>query len=379
MFRRHVTKRISAYVNGELPAEESRRVAEHLLECSRCRQEHDLVKFGASLAGQLPRVSAPAEMWGELERLLDAEPAKPAVQPAGRWSGFTLNWGYVAAAGATIFLVAIISLIWIRRENPQVTATHNAPPVPAHCNGWEVESLVGQIRIDEATVSGLGCFKTGELLETDAASRAKIKVGEIGHVELAPNSRVRLVSTSETEQRLAMDRGKMHATITAPPRLFFVNTPSAEAIDLGCEYTLEVDDDGSSLLHVILGFVELASKGRVSWVPRYAMCESRPGKEPGTPFFEDATEEFRRALSRFDFEDGGWDALKTVLKTARDRDTFTLWQLLPRVDEATRRKVLDRMIELVGLPKGITREGTLRLDPQMLEAWKDAMDTVWFQ
>jgi len=36
------------------------------------------------------------------------------------------------------------------------------------------------------------------------------------------------------------------------------------------------------------------------------------------------------------------------------------------------------MIELVGLPKGITREGTLQLDQDVLDAWKDEMDTVWF-
>ena len=33
---------------------------------------------------------------------------------------------------------------------------------------------------------------------------------------------------------------------------------------------------------------------------------------------------------------------------------------------------------LVGLPKGVTREGTMRLDPNTLERWKDKMDTVWF-
>ena len=36
----------------------------------------------------------------------------------------------------------------------------------------------------------------------------------------------------------------MSARIWAPPRLFYVNTPSAVAEDLGCAYTLEVDDLG---------------------------------------------------------------------------------------------------------------------------------------
>jgi hypothetical protein len=37
------------------------------------------------------------------------------------------------------------------------------------------------------------------------------------------------------------------------------------------------------------------------------------------------------------------------------------------------------MIELVGLPKGISRDATLKLDPGTLEMWKDELDTIWFQ
>ena len=66
----------------------------------------------------------------------------------------------------------------------------------------------------------------GELLETDAQSRALLDIGQIGTVELEPNSRVRLIETDVTEHRLALDRGKIHAKISAPPRLFFVDTPS---------------------------------------------------------------------------------------------------------------------------------------------------------
>jgi hypothetical protein len=376
MFRRHVAKQISAYLHGELAAEESRRVAEHLLACERCRREHDEIKFGASLAGKLPTVAAPSGMWSEIEAALSRSPGKPARQSYARRSAFTLNWGYVAAASGAVILIAAISLLWLR--SPEKEEAANNPPAPAQCDAWEVESLTGKIVIDEALVSGLGCFRVGELLQTDNQSRARIKVGEIGHVEIEPNSRLRLVEASQDEHRLALDRGTMHATIHAPPRLFFVNTPSAEAIDLGCAYTLEVDDDGSGFLHVTSGWVALVRDGRESFVPIGAMCETRPGIGPGTPFFDDATEEFRQALARFDFESGGLEALKVVLKTARERDTFTLWQLLPRVEGPTRQKVLDRMIALVGLPAGITREGTMRLDPQMLELWKEEMDTVWF-
>ena len=80
------------------------------------------------------------------------------------------------------------------------------------------------------------------------SSRAQIAVSSIGNVDIDENTRVRLLETRPTEHRLELARGKMSARIWAPPRLFFVDTPSAVAADLGCAYTLEVDDHGAQLV-----------------------------------------------------------------------------------------------------------------------------------
>lgn len=364
MFNKHVAKYLSAYCNGELTAEESRRVAEHLLACGRCQREYDEIKLGVQLAERLPQVSAPAEMWDQIEALLDGEMREPALQIKGRRFAFMFNPYGIAAVSAALVVAVVIGVAYFRNYGPRPS--------------WKVESLAGRPRIDGDSIDNTGRLAVGESLETDDKSRARISVGAIGRVDIDPNSRVRLLETDVTEHRLALDHGRMEAHIWAPPRLFFVDTPSAEAIDLGCAYTLEVDDTGRGFLHVTSGWVALVRDGRESYVPIGAMCETRPGTGPGTPYFEDAGDGFREALERFDFEDGGAGALNTVLLESRDRDTFTLWHLLQRVDGNERARVLDRMIALVGLPQGLTREGILRLDRQMLEYWKDELDTVWF-
>ncbi|HEX6717312.1 MAG TPA: hypothetical protein VF088_09375, partial [Pyrinomonadaceae bacterium] len=174
--------------------------------------------------------------------------------------------------------------------------------------------------------------------------------------------------------------GKMSARIWAPPRLFFVNTPSAVAADLGCAYTLEVDDAGSSLLHVTSGWVALELKDRESIVPAGAACETRPVLGPGTPYFEDSSAAFREALKKVDFDsDAGARsaALVSMLGQARTRDTLTLWHLLARVDGEDRVRVYDTMAALAPPPVGVTREGILRLDQQMLDTWRHALEPAW--
>ena len=364
MFRKHVIKQLSAYCNGELAPDQSQLVRKHLLACERCRKEYDEIKLGVNLARQLPLVSAPAEMWNELETLLDERNRRPVVEQKAPRFAFAFNWQSIAAVSAVLVVAVVLGILWSTYYGPRAS--------------WEVQNLIGNVRVDGVRIVNLGDLGVGETIETDASSQAKINVAKIGEVVLDSNTRVTLLRTRPTEHRISLEKGRMHAKIWAPPRLFFVNTPSAEAIDLGCEYTLEVDAAGRGLLHVTLGEVALVRDGREVYVPRYAMCELWPGIGPGTPFFEDASDTFVRLLEQFDFQNGGDDAFKALLSEARDRDTFTLWHMLSRVDGDRRVQVLDRMIELVGLPTGISREGTLRLDQNMLEAWKEAMDTVWF-
>jgi hypothetical protein len=218
----------------------------------------------------------------------------------------------------------------------------------------------------------------GQWLETDGVSKAKIDVADIGHVEVQPNTRIRLVETGPYEHRLALARGAMEAQIMAPPRLFFVETPSAVAVDLGCAYTLEVDEAGRGLLRVTLGWVAFEREGRESVVPAGARCQTRPGVGPGTPAFEDAPLALRNALTWFDFEQGGAPALEAVLAAARQRDSLTLWHLLPRAAAAERGSVYDRLKALIPPPEPVTREGIMRLDPHLLSLWWEAIEnTLW--
>jgi hypothetical protein len=245
---------------------------------------------------------------------------------------------------------------------------------------WQVKRLGGTPKIGAEGISNDGQLEVGEWLETDGSSSAQIAVGSIGNVDINENTRVRLLATAPTEHRLELARGKMSARIWAPPRLFFVDTPSAVAADLGCAYTLEVDDHGASLLKVTSGWVALQLKDRESLVPAGAACETRPGVGPGTPYFVDSTPAFREELKKVDFSDDAAIrsvALTSMLNQTRPRDMLTLWHLLARVDGEDRVRVYEAMVNFVPPPNGVTREGVLQLDPAMLESWRHALGMTW--
>ncbi|HYG78938.1 MAG TPA: FecR domain-containing protein [Pyrinomonadaceae bacterium] len=419
----HVSAELSAYCHNELAEEESSRVAEHLMGCSRCRREFEEIRLGVKLAEQLPRAAAPAALWAEIEEALDGRPGAVSRQEHRRRRASFFRLPRLAAACAILLLAVAAGLVWYStrqpesipqvavteetkpatppqepaRQGPEVSESAQNPPAASNTPSprtkrpavddesagavptWEVASLAGAPKVGSKQLEGSGRLAVGEWLETDASSRARVNVADIGEVDVGPNSRVRLLRTRATEHRLALERGRLHAMIDAPPRLFIVETPSATAIDLGCSYTLEVDDAGRSRLHVTSGWVALELKGREAIVPAGAVCLTEPGKGPGTPYFDDASPAFRAALTRLDFQGGGANDLSVVLAEAREYDTLTLWHLLQRLRGPERARVYDRMASLVPPPQGVTRAGVLKLNRAMLELWKQELAWAWFE
>jgi len=287
---------------------------------------------------RLPRsIEPPRDLWPGIAARIRRRPA---------W----MRWAALAAAAVVVLVVGWRAL-------------------GGRGAGWVVARVDGAPSIGGTALAGTGTLRVGDVIVTDDSSRAEVQVGRIGRVEVLPGSELRLVAARPDEHRLALTRGTIYAEVTAPPRLFVVETPSATAIDLGCAYTLEVDATGASRLRVTAGYVELEGGGRRSIVPLGALAVTRSGQGPGTPYVEDAPAALREALIAFDFERGGARAVAAVLRVARAEDAVTLWHLVSRVDPPLRAAVYDRLAALVPPPSGTSRDAALRLEGATLERY----------
>jgi len=242
---------------------------------------------------------------------------------------------------------------------------------------WSVRAVSGVPAVAGRNVSERGRLGLGEWLVTDGAARARVSVGSIGSVDVEPNTRVQLVTSGGREHRMALERGTIHARIWAPPKFFYVNTEAAVAVDLGCAYTLQVDERGTGQLRVTSGWVGFEREGRDTYVPQGAVCMTRVDKGPGTPRYEDAPSGYGEALMVLDFGPGDDPrraaALDLVLSTARRRDALSLWHLLTRGTPEERIRVYDRLAELVPPPGGVSREKVLAGDRDALNRWWDSL------
>jgi hypothetical protein len=276
---------------------------------------------------------------------------------------------------------------------PTAPAAGAMPPV-ADAPSYRLDVLDGTPRVDGAGVAAGAPLLVGPgaAVETDARSRARVHVGDIGSVELGPTSRLRVGAPSaalapDAGYLLHLDRGSLTASIFAAPRLFQLGTPSGMAVDMGCIYTAEVDMDGSTRLRVDLGQVSFETEGRKVLVPFGASTRAWPGVGPGTPVWDDASAEFVAAVARYDEltlrERGAPDraqldaALAAVLATERPQDSLTLWHLLAHARADAAAPVYERLAALLPPPAGVTREACLAGDGAALLAWRDALGWAW--
>jgi hypothetical protein len=318
------------------------------------------------LLRSLPVTPAPDGLWERVQAELKSRGTLPPAVPRLRVN----PWLATAAAAVAVLLGSVGGFLF----------TYRAPL------RWTVQAVEGAPVLGGVTLTGEGKLAAGLSLVTDARSRAELAVGRIGRAEVGPNSRVELERGGFTEHRLTLERGTLEVAIAAPPRLFFVRTPSALATDLGCAYALDVDSAGSSRLHVTAGWVELGGAGPVAMVPAGLVAEVAVGGRPGTPYPEGFPADARAALHRLDDGSGGDADLDLVLGalhrptdfiTLRQQSAITLWHLVQRVTPELRGRVYQRLAALSAPPAGVTREGILALDRPMLTRWLRTLSPMW--
>jgi len=276
------------------------------------------------------------------------------------------RWQPIAAAAVIVIGIAAWQIA--QRGGGQKTA-------------WEIAGVEGQARLGSRAAAPSAPLYTEQVLRTGRASKVTLLAADFGRIEVAPESELRVLESAAARQRLILHRGLIHALIWAPPQQFVVDTPSARAIDLGCQYTLSVDSSGNGLLIVETGWVAFQFEKREVFIPAGAVCVTNKSRGPGTPYFRDTPERLRVSLEAFD-ETGDPSALGRVLTEARPRDGLTLWHLLVRAPAGERGAVFDRFSQLVRLPPQVTREGVLAKNRQMLDLCWNALsldNTDWWR
>lgn len=318
-------------------------------------------KTGAAdpLVAELEAALAPLRYTG-------APPSTLAKAPTAPRRIAPVRWRPMLAAAAVLLLTCLAAIRFIGGSS-------SAEP-------WEFTTLKGIVRVGDRSYDGAGRMRVGQWLRTESGASVELRVANIGRLTIDGDSELQLLASREgTEQRIKLKRGRIDAFITARARLFFVDTPAAVAVDLGCAYELVVDENGDGEIIVTSGSVMLERDSHSVMLLAGTRCAMRRDIGPGTPYVDDAPAALREALMEYDFRKGGGVALDTIVSAARNRDWLTLWNLLPRVHVDQRERLVDRLLQVAKFPEGVTREHVILLDQTKLDDWFDVLEDTWFR
>ncbi|MFN0245999.1 MAG: FecR domain-containing protein [Kofleriaceae bacterium] len=274
---------------------------------------------------------------------------------------------WIVAGIAAVAAAAVLVLIVRRGDTP--SACEGGDGFAFQASGDSVVSCSGGAAGSASIAKGV--LPVGGVLDTGTAS-ARLVIADIGSAELSAQTRIRLSRTKAGERHeLHLERGRMHAKVDAPPRIFAVTTPSTSVVDLGCEYTIDIDDEGAGSIVVTSGMVELASdKDAVVVAPAGTEARLLAGRKPSLPVASTASAELRAAVATY--EQSG--AFEDVLAMSTEDDAITVVNLaVLRAD--VRPRVLARLAELVPPPEGVTIDNTT---PTQLAQWQEDVVTMHF-
>lgn len=292
-----------------------------------------------------------------LEELLAAlrpeDRGMPSLPPRGRRPRWAVV-GSLVAAGLLLATLAALPFLDALSRRPLLRVVQG-------------RVLVDGVRVQEPT--RLGSRST---LEIERDGQAVLELTDLGRVRIEGSSRLRIGGASS----LHLEHGSLRASILAEPGRFRVMTPSVTVVDLGCEFRLEIEEDGSGVMEVEKGWVGLVADGQdpapQARVPAGGRCDFQEGGEIGVPLRHDAPAALQSAADDWSAgagEDERRSALGAVAAAARPRDAVTLWHLLVRIDPASRELLYDRLATVAPPPSGISREAVLRGEPAALESW----------
>ena len=201
-----------------------------------------------------------------------ALPSLPARRP---------RRAFIVVAGVSAVAAALLALLlvapWRRPHTDDRAAVAS----------WAATVREGAATVDGRPLTGAARLSVGAWLDT-GGSRVRLAVADIGSVELAPGTRVRIVATSAARQTLQLAHGTLAAVIAAPPRQFVVTTPRAVVTDLGCAFELTVDDAGRGRLAVSGGRVAVSDGAAREVVVEAGARVELSESGPGVPFAIDA-------------------------------------------------------------------------------------------
>ena len=235
-------------------------------------------------------------------------------------------------------------------------------------SSWDVRIINGSAKINDSEINEEGSLSLNDALSTGDNSKAVVTIAGIGAIEIGPNT---IFKRNNKTDICIFEKGIIIARLINRNDKFTVKISGTEIKDYktGNTYSLSKLEDGRYKLDVIKGWMEAKSKYNQSIIPQNYFLYITESGGCGIPCPQNATSDIKNVISDYSLQGNAESVLGSFISLADKSEAISLWNLLPRLNPLIRGAVFDKMNELIGTPKSVTKNGTIGLDNRMMNLW----------
>lgn len=222
-------------------------------------------------------------------------------------------------------------------------------------------------------------LKPGAWLHTGTGESLRVQVARIGRLLLSAGSSMELLQTGGGQHRVELRQGHLHARIWAPPGYFGVRSGMVEVVDLGCEFELWRQPDGSGRVLVHSGWIAWRQGDDEVLVPAGYQLEfhtdrrGTPQRPQPDPAFSDALQTLELALANPSALPA---AAAQLALQSQDADAYTLLHLLSQHPQLAGTELYPRLAKALRTPADQAhRHAWQRGELQAMNRWWQLLPT----
>ena len=313
------------------------------------REQKEQEKIAEALSDKEKKEKSEEEIPEEKEKYVEEEVVKPKKQ--FKYNPELFKKIAYAALGLVLIIAAYIF-------------------ITSPSSGWEVISLSGQPKVDNSVMDKGDGFESESKIETDAGSSVTVAIPEMGRL-LIDNSSI--VSRTKNSNEVEVEKGQIRKFEGDAYDVLTVLTPLAKFTELykGGAFRLHVDENGSCKLIVESGWVIVNIKEFDSYVPKNFGCLISRGKY-AIPYPSDSSPQLISLLENFSGIND--PSVGTILSLMTKKESLSLWHIIQLISTENRSIAFDRLNKLIPAPAGVTKEGILALNKNMLLDWRQEIE-----
>ncbi len=233
---------------------------------------------------------------------------------------------------------------------------------------WKVSASEGSPLLNGKKLNSFSSLSEGDTLRTNLNSGASIKIKELGQIEIKPGT---ILQRLKNNFGLKLDIGSIMINENQTSKLLTVIVPDAVIRDYypGSLYSINLNDTGTSVIFVKKSWLKISSGKTETFVTPGCYAQIIFGRGTGIPYRQNSSKDFIADLSRFSFNSYSTDLLNKILSESTFDNAISLWNIIRRINNQERLKVVNTLEKFAPLPAGTTDVEMVDLNEQAMLKW----------